>query len=167
MTSNNAASVSAETKTLLEGAQHASEEAADQWHDEWLKFPTVSLDAAGGWHYWDVPADTYVYATDWKVGEGFARDTVAQMQRFPAGSSVLRRILHEIDFNSLVAQGFLARIEDMLTNPEVFLQALEPGSVKAKLTGKAPIPHWKVPAADPSATRSANASPEDTPSSGG
>jgi hypothetical protein len=167
MTSNNAASVSAETHSLLEGAQHASEEAAEQWHDEWLKFPTVSLDVAGGWHYWDVAADTHVYSTDWKVGEGLARDTVAQMQRFPAGSSVLRRILREIDFNSLVAQGFLARVEDMLTNPQVFLQALEPGSVQAKLTGKAPIPHWKVPAADPAANGSANASLEDKPSSGG
>jgi hypothetical protein len=167
MTSNNAASVSEKTRTFLEGAQHASEEAADQWHDEWLKFPTVSLDAAGGWLYWDVAADTHVYSTDWKVGEGLARDTVAHMQRFPAGSSVLRRILREIDFNSLVAQGFLARIEDMLTNPQVFLQALEPGSVQAKLTGKAPIPHWGVSPTDSTANGSTHASPENTPSSGG
>ena len=164
MTSNNAPSDPAETQALFEDAQRASEEAADQWQNEWLKFPTVSLDAAGGWHYWDVPDDPHVYGTDWKVGEGLARDTVAQMQRFPAGSSVLRRILREIDVNSLVAQGFLARIEDMLTNPQVFLQALEPGSVQAKLTGKAPIPHWKVPAADPSANGSAKASLEDTSS---
>lgn len=145
MTNNDIAPVSTEAQTLLANAQQASEEAADHWHDEWLKFPTVSLDAAGGWHYWDVPADTHVYSTDWEVGEGLARDTVAQMQRFPAGSSVLRRILREIDFNSLVAQGFLARIEDMLTNPHVFLQALEPGSVQAKLAGKAPIPDWSTP----------------------
>lgn len=145
MTSNSAVSDSTETHALLEGAQRASEEAADQWHDEWLQFPTVRLDAAGGWHYWDVPADTHVYGTDWKVGEGLARDTVAHMQRFPAGGSVLRRILREIDFNSLVAQGFLARIEDMLTNPRVYLQALKPGSVQAKLAGDAPIPDWTTP----------------------
>ncbi len=146
MTENSTASKTTESDSILEDAQHASEEAANRWHHEWLKFPTVSLDAAGGWHYWDVPDDTHVYRTDWQIGEGLARDTVAQMQRFPAGSSVLRRILREIDFNSLVAQGFLSRIEDMLTNPNVFLQALEPGSVQAKLAGEAPIPAWTTPA---------------------
>jgi hypothetical protein len=55
------------------------------------------------------------------------------MQRFMAGSSALRRIMHEIDFNSTVAQGFLTRIEDMLANPDLYLESLEPGSVRTKL----------------------------------
>ena len=148
MTDNTAAPRTDQAQDLLRDAQQASDEAASRWHDEWLKFPTVSLDDAGGWHYWDVPDDTHIYGADWTVGEGLARDTVAQMQRFPAGSSVLRRILRDIDLNSLVAQGFLARVEDMLTNPRVFLEALDPGSVQAKLSGKAPIPDWTAPSED-------------------
>lgn len=64
MTENSTASKTTESDSILEDAQHASEEAANRWHHEWLKFPTVSLDAAGGWHYWDVPDDTHVYRTD-------------------------------------------------------------------------------------------------------
>lgn len=123
------------------GAAEASEEAAIEkaeeneawWNEQWLRFPTVRHDAEGGWIYWSVPDDTGVYSEDWAVGEGLARDTVAHMQRFPAGSSVLRRIMREIDFESTVAQGFLTRIEDMLTNPSLYLDSLEPGSVRAKL----------------------------------
>ncbi len=108
---------------------------AKWWHEEWLKFPTVSLDEEGNWHYWDVPADTGVYSQDRTLGEALARDTVAQMQRFPEGSSVLRRIIRDIDHNSIAAQGFVNRIEDMLTNPDIYLDSLEPGSVRAKLRG--------------------------------
>jgi hypothetical protein len=114
-------------------AVQEAEANAEWWNREWLKFPTISLDEDGHWHYWDVPADSGVYSDDWRVGEGMARDTVAQMQRFMAGSSALRRIMHEIDFNSTVAQGFLTRIEDMLANPDLYLESLEPGSVQAKL----------------------------------
>ena len=118
-----------------EAAIAAAEETNEWWIAEWLKFPTITQDADGQWHYWDVPADSGVYAEDWKLGEGLARDTVAQMQRFPDGSSALRRIMREIDFESTVAQGFLTRIEDMLTNPAVYLESLEPGSVQRKLRG--------------------------------
>ena len=114
-------------------AVEEAEANAEWWNSEWLKFPTISLDDEGHWHYWDVPEDTGVYNDDWRIGEGLARDTVAQMQRFMAGSSALRRIMHEIDFNSTVAQGFLTRIEDMLARPDLYLDSLEPGSVQAKL----------------------------------
>jgi hypothetical protein len=116
-----------------EAAVEKAEVDADWWNHEWLKFPSVSHDGEGQWHYWDVPPDSGVYADDWRLGEGLARDTVAQMQRFTAGSSVLRRILRELDFNSIIAQGFLTRIEDMLTNPDLYLESLEPGAVRAKL----------------------------------
>ena len=105
------------------------------WQEEWLKFPTVSRDDEGNWQYWDVPVDTGVYGDDRTLGEALARDTVAQMQRFPEGSSVLRRIIRDIDLNSIAAQGFVNRIEDMLTRPDVYLESLEPGAVRAKLRG--------------------------------
>ncbi len=76
-----------------------------------------------------------IYSGDRSVGEALAQDTVAQMQRFPESSSVLRRIMREIDHNSIVAQGIFNRLEDMLTNPEVYLDSLEPGPVQAKLRG--------------------------------
>ena len=142
-------------------------EASEEWQREWLTFPTVTIDAEGCFHYWDVPADTHIYATDWKIGESLARATVAQMQRFPAGSSVLRRILRQIDQDSLVAQGFLARIEDMLTNPPVFLETLAPGSVQAKLSGELPIPHWSAPPIVPIEGPDPNIRSEQDPSSSG
>jgi len=107
------------------------------WNEQWLVFPTVSLDDEGVWRYWSVPPDTGVYSDDWATGEGLARDTVAHMQLFPAGGSVLRRIMREIDPDSTVAQGFLTRIEDMLTNPTLYLESLEPGSVRARLRAEA------------------------------
>lgn len=108
------------------------------WNEQWLAFPTVGRDEDGAWFYWVVPEDTGVHSDDWALGEGLARATVAQMQRFPAGSSVLRRIMREIDHDSTIAQGFLTRLEDMLTRPEVYLESLEPGAVSAKLrAGKA------------------------------
>jgi hypothetical protein len=117
-------------------ATQAAEESADWWNQQWLKFPTVSLDAEGMWHYWDVPDDAGIYADDWRKGEVLARDTVAHMQAFEAGSTVLRRIMREIDLESTIGQGFLTRIEDMLTRPEVYLESLEPGSVQRKLRGE-------------------------------
>ena len=116
-------------------AKAKADEAA--WNEQWLLFPTVSRDAEGGWHYWDVPTDTGVYSVDWAVGEALARDTVAHMQAFQSGATVLRRIMREIEFESTVAQGFLTRIEDMLTNPALYLESLEPGSVRAKLRAEA------------------------------
>ena len=117
-------------------AQREAEESSEWWTTEWLKFPSVSLDAQGEWHYWDVAEDSGVYADDWRQGETLARDTVAQMQQFEAGSSVLRRIMREIDHESTVAQGFLTRIEDMLTRPQVYLESLEPGAVRRRLGGE-------------------------------
>jgi hypothetical protein len=84
------------------------------WEEEWLDFPTVSKDAEGAWHYWTVPADSGVYQDDWPLGERLARRTVAQMRRFPEGSTVLRRILREMDPESTVGQGFLTGIEEIL-----------------------------------------------------
>ncbi len=57
------------------------------------------------------------------------------MQRFPEGGSVLRRIMRDIDHDSIAAQGFFNRLEDMLSRPDVYLESLEPGSVQAKLRG--------------------------------
>jgi hypothetical protein len=122
-----------EGRDIEQQATEATEANTEWWNQEWLKFPTISLDDDGLWHYWDVPDDSGVYADDWQVGEGLARDTVAQMQRFMAGSSALRRIFREIDFDSTVGQGFVTRIEDMLANPDLYLDSLEPGSVRAKL----------------------------------
>ena len=116
-------------------AEAVAEADAKWWREEWLKFPTVSLDQEGNWHYWDVPEDAGVYSEGRPLGEALARDTVAQMQRFPEGSSVLRRIMRDIDRDSIVAQGFFDRLEDMLTRPDVYLESLEPGSVQAKLRG--------------------------------
>ena len=123
-------------ESLSETAAKEAEASAQWWTEEWLKFPTIVLDEAGQWHYWNVPDDSGVYSDDWEVGEALARDTVQQMQRFPAGSSALRRILREIDFNSTIGQGFVTRIEDMLTRPEIYLESLEPGAVQAKLRGE-------------------------------
>ena len=117
-------------------ATQAAEESADWWNEQWLKFPTVSSDAEGLWRYWDVPEDMGIYADDWRKGEVLARDTVAQMQAFEAGSTVLRRIMREINLESTVGQGFVTRIEDMLTHPDVYLESLEPGSVQRKLRGE-------------------------------
>ena len=124
---------SVEAKAMEAEAVQAAEANTEWWNQEWLKFPTVSLDDEGRWHYWDVPEDTGVYNDDWRTGEGLARDTVAQMQRFMAGSSALRRILREIDYDSTIGQGFMTRIEDMLSNPDLYLSSLEPGSVRKKL----------------------------------
>ena len=129
----------AETDAEAEAAALAkAKEDEAAWNRQWLLFPTVSQDEEGAWHYWDVPADTGVYSADWAVGEGLARDTVAHMQDFVSGSSVLRRIMQQIDFDSTVAQGFLTRIEDMLTNPALYLESLEPGAVRAKLRATTP-----------------------------
>ncbi|HMB77649.1 MAG TPA: hypothetical protein VKN76_14715 [Kiloniellaceae bacterium] len=119
-----------------EEAATATEESEKWWTEQWLAFPTVTVDEEGVWHYWIVPDDSGVYGDDWAVGEGLARDTVAQMQRFPEGSSVLRRIMRDIDQETIVAQGFVSRIEDMLTNPAVYLESLEPGSVQKKMRGE-------------------------------
>ena len=125
----------AEGDELQEAAVAEAEDNAEWWNEQWLVFPTISLDQEGGWHYWDVPADSGVYSDDWRIGEGLARDTVRHMQEFQSGTSALRRILREIDFESTVGQGFLTRIEDMLANPSLYLESLEPGAVRAKLRG--------------------------------
>lgn len=123
----------AATEALAATAEREAEESAEWWNAEWLTFPTVSLDEEGEWHYWVVPEDSGVYKDDWRLGEDLARDTVAHMQRFEAGSTVLRRIMREIDHQSTVAQGFLTRIEDMLTRPKLYLANLEPGAVRRTL----------------------------------
>jgi len=133
--SNDNQGTDTEAGELYSAAVEATEESTEWWNQEWLKFPTVTLDSEGLWGYWDVPQDSGVYAEDWKIGEGLARETVAHMQKFQDGSSVLRRIFREMDFESTVAQGFLTRIEDMLTNPQVYLDSLEPGAVQAKIEG--------------------------------
>ena len=127
----------AQAHAQAEAATEKAEADTAWWNEQWLTFPTISLDDEGQWHYWDVPDDSGVYADDWRHGEDLARDTVAQMQRFTAGSSALRRILREMDFNSAIAQGFVTRIEDMLTKPDIYLESLEPGAVRANLEGAA------------------------------
>lgn len=110
-------------REIVSAALRQTRADADWWNEEWLKFPTISRDGAGHWRYWNVPPASGIYRKDWALGEALARDTVTQMQRFAAGSSALRRILREIDFNSTIAQGFLNAIEDMLANPPVYLEA--------------------------------------------
>ena len=125
---------SAQSDAAIEAAALAkAREDEAEWNRQWLLFPSLSFDDEGGWRYWDVPEDTGVYNDDWAVGERLARETVAHMQDFQSGNNVLRRIMREIDFESTVAQGFLTRIEDMLTNPALYLESLEPGAVRAKL----------------------------------
>jgi len=116
----------AAAEALVHAAEDEAREAARYWEQQWLAFPTVSRDEHGAWHYWDVGKDSGVYQDDWPRGDRLARDTILQMQRFPQGASVLRRILREMDLESIVAQGFLNRIEDALTYPRAFLpEALE------------------------------------------
>lgn len=133
MTSQNETPATAEVEALQDSAADEAETNSEWWQEQWLKFPTIGLDEDGGWHYWEVPGDSGIYNDDWRIGEGLARDTVRQMQAFNSGSSALRRILGEIDLESTVGQGFITRIEDMLTNPDLYLESLEPGSVQAKL----------------------------------
>lgn len=128
---------SAVAEAIESEALRQAERDTEAWNQEWLAFPTVSRDAKGQWHYWDVPEDSGVYAKDWEVGEGLARDTVAHMQAFHSGATVLRRIFKEMDYESTIGQGFLTRIEDMLTKPGLYLESLEPGSVRAKLAALA------------------------------
>ncbi|MEM7171391.1 MAG: hypothetical protein AAF530_14560 [Pseudomonadota bacterium] len=123
-------------KALHDQAAQKAEADADWWEEQWLAFPTVTQDESGTWIYWQVPDDSGVYGDDWAKGQGLARDTVAHMQRFGEGSTVLRRIMSEIDLSSTIAQGFMTRIEDMLTRPEIYLDDLEPGAVRAKLRGE-------------------------------
>lgn len=106
-------------------ALRAAARASDWWDSEWLKFPTVSRDAEGGWHYWDVPADTGVYEDDWPLGERLARGTIAQMRRFPEGSTVLRRIIREMDPETTVGQGFLTAVEETLCRGEIAVPRAE------------------------------------------
>jgi hypothetical protein len=100
-----------------------------EWRAQWLAFPTVRANADGGYDFWAVDADTGVYAEDWPRGERLARETIAHMQRFAEGSSVLRRILRDMPQQSTVAQGFISYLEDALTYPQLHLTANggEPG----------------------------------------
>jgi hypothetical protein len=89
------------------------------WRQQWLAFPTVS-EHGDGLEFWDVPSDTGVYQDDWPRGERLARETIAQMRRFPEGASVLRRIVARLDPDSTVAQGFLNHLEEVLARPELY-----------------------------------------------
>ena len=126
----------ATSENTFKDAEEAATDARSWWDEEWSKFPTCKLDEDGTPNFWAVGEDSGIYADDWKTGQGLARDTVAQMQNFPEGSTALRRILSVMDFNSNVGQGFLTRIEDMLTRPEIYLDDLEHGAVQAKLRGE-------------------------------
>src|SRR3546814_15802807 len=95
-------------------AVRAAARASTWWEEEWLKFPSVSKQPDGSWRYWCVPADSGVYQDDWPLGERLARETVAQMRRFPDGSTVLARSLLEMDPDATVGQGFLTAIDEML-----------------------------------------------------
>jgi hypothetical protein len=102
-------------------AMHDDVEAQRKWwREQWLAFPTVSEDDDGGFDFWDVAPDTGVYQDDWPRGERLARDTIAQMREFPEGASVLRRIIPLLDPDSTVAQGFINRIEDNLSRPDLY-----------------------------------------------
>jgi len=107
----------------LDEAVREAARASAWWEGEWLKFPTVSKEADGSWRYWNVPADSGVFQDDWPLGERLARETVTQMRRFPEGSTVLRRILREMDPESTVGQGFLTAVEETLCLSQPPLQA--------------------------------------------
>ena len=121
----------------ITGWEAEADDARSWWNEEWARFPTILLNEDGAPNYWSVPAETGVFNEDWATGQSLARETVAQMQRFPEGSTALRKILRAMDHDSTIAQGFLTRIEDMLTRPSVYLESLEPGAVAAKLRGEA------------------------------
>lgn len=87
------------------------------WRAQWLAFPTVER-RDDGFEFWAVEPDTGVYQDDWPRGERLARDTISHMQDFPEGSSVLRRILRDMDPDSTVAQGFINHLEEVLTHPQ-------------------------------------------------
>ena len=93
------------------------------WREQWLAFPTVAPRDDGGFDFWAVEPDTGVYQDDWPRGERLARDTIAHMQAFPEGSSVLRRILRDMEHDSTVAQGFLNHLEEALAHPQTYLVA--------------------------------------------
>lgn len=111
------------TREVVEALREA-EQAEDWWEAQWLKFPTVTRDAEGAWHYWTVPDDSGVYEDDWPLGGRLARETVAHMRSFPEGSTVLRRILREMDPESTVGQGFLTALEEILCTSQPPLQAV-------------------------------------------
>ena len=53
----------------LESSAEGKAEADAKWcNQDWLKFPSVSLDEAAAWHYWDVPPDSGRYDGDWQDG---------------------------------------------------------------------------------------------------
>jgi len=103
--------------------QATAEARKDQewWERQWSRFPTFGRTPDGQPCFWQVPPDSGCYQDDWPLGEHLARETVAQMRRFPEGSAVLRRILRDLDYNSTVGQGFLSALEEMLTasDPEL------------------------------------------------
>ena len=140
MSDENASDTAESAAALAAGAEQEAQASAEWWNQQWLRFPTVTCDPEGLWHYWVVPEDSGIYKDDWRLGEDLARDTVAHMQRFEDGSSVLRRIVREIDHDSTVAQGFMNRIEDMLTRPRIYLESLEPGAVRRKLGSEQALP---------------------------
>lgn len=97
--------------------QATAEARKDQawWERQWSRFPTFGRTPDGQPCFWQVPPDSGCYQDDWPLGERLARETVAQMRRFPEGSAVLRRILRDLNYNSTVGQGFLSALEEMLT----------------------------------------------------
>ncbi len=54
-------------------AEITAESDAKWRNQEWLKFPTVSLDDEGNWHYWDVTEGSRICSDDRSVGEALAR----------------------------------------------------------------------------------------------
>ena len=59
-----------EDSDVQRAAVEEAEANAEWWNQEWLKFPTISLDDDGHWHYWDVPADTGVgFAPSFRFGK--------------------------------------------------------------------------------------------------
>ena len=84
------------------------------WREQWLAFPTV--------------AEHDGVLDFWPRGERLARETIAQMRRFPEGASVLRRILARLDHDSTVAQGFVNHLEEVLARPDLYPPAPSAGN---------------------------------------
>ena len=99
---------------LVDQACKEAEASMEWWEEQWSQFPTVGVDAEGARSFWCVPRDTGCYQDDWPLGERLAEQTLTQMQRFPEGSAVLRRVLRDLDYSSTVGQGFLSKLEETL-----------------------------------------------------
>ena len=98
----------------------ADRDAAD-WDALLEGFPTVAQRPDGCWGYWEVADDLGCPTSDLQRGEALGRRTLVEIRVHPEAAHVLRRILRDIDHESLTGQGFLNVVEAALADPETAL----------------------------------------------